>query len=112
MRRMVYNPGIQAYRVLINIYKENMTIKPNTKYKFTSEHLKKEYGRDTILIEDTVMKVMGGSWMFQQGNPACLKYAIRAADEGLPTDDKVYYGKIGVLGEIVHISELKGENDE
>ena len=44
--------------------------------------------------------------MFCDGNPACLKYAVRSAFAMLPTDDNVLYGKVNGLGHLVHISEV------
>lgn len=48
------------------------------------------------------------------GNPACLLFALRAGIEGLPvgskrsvSDEGVWYGHIGPLGELVHESELE-----
>jgi len=59
-------------------------------------------------VEDWWENVSGKSWMFCQGNPACLEYAIRAGlKDDLPTDDEVLYGKIGGLGKLIHISEIK-----
>lgn len=60
-------------------------------------------------VEDWWENVAGMSWMFAQGNPACLKYAVRAAFSDLPTDDEVLYGKVGALGHLIHISELGDE---
>lgn len=59
-------------------------------------------------IEDWWDKLTGGSWMYADGNPAALKYALRIglADERPPLDDEVVYGKIGAFGHIVHTSEL------
>lgn len=48
----------------------------------------------------------GGSWMFADGNPACMNYAIRSAHGGLPLDNEVLYGKIGPFGFLVHVSEI------
>jgi hypothetical protein len=62
-----------------------------------------------FVIEDWWENVGGGSWMWAQGNPACLGYAIRAGLGGLPTDDDVVYGKVGPLGYLVHRSELGEE---
>lgn len=59
-----------------------------------------------IEIEDLWEKVSGSSWMFAKGNPACLHYAVRAASDNLPTDNNVYYGKIGGRGYLVHASEI------
>jgi hypothetical protein len=59
-------------------------------------------------IEDWWDKATGGSWMYADGNPAALKYAIRAgtAKPGLPLDDEVVYGKIGSFGHLLHASEI------
>lgn len=61
-------------------------------------------------VEDWWQNVAGKSWMFCDGNPACLIYALRSGKEGLPTDDEVLYGKIGGLGHLIHISELALES--
>jgi hypothetical protein len=65
-------------------------------------------------IEDYWDRVAGQSWMRSDGNPACLKYAMRAGVTGLPTDDEVLYGKFDDprgfrRGELVHVSELVAE---
>lgn len=57
-------------------------------------------------IEDYWDRITGGSWMTAQGNPAALKYAIRGAMQGLPTDNEVVYGKVGPFGHLIHVSEL------
>lgn len=49
----------------------------------------------------------GGSWMFANGNPAALNYAIRSATIGLPLDNNVLYGKVGAFGYLVHVSEIE-----
>ncbi len=61
-----------------------------------------------FIIEDWQINVFGKSWMFCDGNPAALKYAIRSSMAGLPLDNEVVYGKDARtgLGHIVHISEL------
>lgn len=46
------------------------------------------------------------SWMHCDGNPTCLIYAMRAAEDGLPIDDDVLYGKINDEGFLVHKSEI------
>lgn len=60
-------------------------------------------------VEDWADRVMGGSVWQAAGNPACLKFAIRSAMEGLPLNDDLLYGKIGMFGEIVHVLELAEE---
>jgi hypothetical protein len=68
-------------------------------------------GQDYRLEDWWDHELVGGkSWMFSDGNPACLMYAIRAAEDGLPTDNEVVYGKIGSLGHLVHTSELEVQN--
>ena len=64
---------------------------------------------EVFRVEDWADRVLGGSWMFQKGNPCAIKYAIRAGCEGLPTDNEVLYGKIGAFGEMVHVSEIDGD---
>ena len=72
------------------------------RYKDDPDHLNGQEYR----LEDWWTNVAGQSWMWCQGNPACLKYAIRGAMSGLPTDNEVVYGKVGPFGHLVHESEL------
>lgn len=67
-----------------------------------------DFGGSEILIEDWWDRVSGESWMFAQGNPACLIYAVRTglSKVNIPVDDEVLYGKIGHLGHLVHVKEL------
>lgn len=61
----------------------------------------------TIKVEDWWDRVGGISWMFSNGNPAAMIYALRSAFAELPLDDEVVYGKDETgLGHIVHVSEL------
>lgn len=59
-----------------------------------------------FVIEDWQENVFGKSWMFCDGNPACLKYAMRSVMSGLPMDNEVVYGKVGPFGHLIHVSEL------
>jgi hypothetical protein len=59
-------------------------------------------------VEDLWINVAGRSWMTCDGNPACLKYAMRSCALGLPIDDRVLYGKVGHFGHLVHESEIVG----
>ena len=59
-------------------------------------------------VEDWWDRDSGGSWMTANGNPACLIYAVRKAQNNLPMDNEVLYGKIGPFGHLVHISEIEG----
>jgi len=62
---------------------------------------------DLYRIEDWWDHLTGGSWMDADGNPACLKYAMRTgfADD-IPLDNEVVYGKVGAFGHLIHVSEL------
>lgn len=64
------------------------------------------------VVEDWWINVAGRSWMRCDGNPACLKYAMRGAFSGLPTDSEVVYGKVGGFGHLVHESELVYPGEE
>lgn len=66
----------------------------------------------TYRVEDWWDKVAGRSWMNCDGNPACMGYAIRTGlqDFNVPSNNEVLYGKIGIFGHLVHISEI-GENE-
>ena len=61
------------------------------------------------IIEDWWDRLGQGSWMFCNGNPVCMKYAIRSSTiiDNLPTDNEVLYGKIDGLGCLIHISEIE-----
>jgi hypothetical protein len=65
-------------------------------------------GPEGYELEDWWDRISGGSWMYAEGNPAAIKYAIRSAGT-TPIDDEVVYGKIGNLGHLVHVSEIKEE---
>jgi hypothetical protein len=60
-------------------------------------------------IEDYWDRVSGGSWMWAQGNPSALQYAMRTGlvNQSVPTDDEVLYGKIDGIGHLVHVSEIE-----
>ena len=79
---------------------------PYEKAGTTVKITKGEFEGHAYRIEDWWDRVSGGSWMFAEGNPACLEYAVRSGFGGLPTDDEVLYGKIGGLGKLIHVSEI------
>jgi len=83
---------------------KTVDIKPHVKHPQN-----KNFGGSQIKIEDWWDRVSGGSWMFAQGNPACLVYAMRTgfSEVPVPTDDEVLYGKINGLGHLIHISEIE-----
>jgi hypothetical protein len=61
-----------------------------------------------IAIEDWWDRAAGRSWMICDGNPACLIYAMRSADNDLPTDNEVLYGhREDGYGSLIHISEVE-----
>lgn len=68
-----------------------------------------EIGGKDFCVEDWWDRVAGKSWMFCDGNPACLDYAIRTGIQKrhVPSDNEVLYGKIGMSGKLVHVSELE-----
>lgn len=66
-------------------------------------------GGQEYRVEDWWDRVTGGSWMFADGNPAAMQYAVRTGSRGagaVPLDDEVLYGKVGGLGHLVHRSEI------
>ena len=70
-------------------------------------------GPVAVQIEDWWDHLTGGSWMYAEGNPAALKYAMRTGLGGgigtdhVPMDDAVVYVKIGGFGHLVHQKELE-----
>ncbi len=77
------------------------------KIKLEAKHLQvPDFGGSEFRVEDWWDRLRQGSWMFCQGNPACIIYALRIVEEHLPMDDEVLYGKIGCFGHLVHISEI------
>lgn len=68
-------------------------------------------------IEDWWDRVSGQSWMYSQGNPAAIQYAMRsgmrcAMGAAVPSDDEVVYGHIDGMGHLLHVSELPGGDTE
>ncbi len=61
---------------------------------------------DDVEVEGYWDEITGTSWMYSNGNPAALVYAMRSVDANLPLDDDVLYVKYGPLGSLVHVSEL------
>lgn len=66
---------------------------------------------DLFQVEDYWDRLTGGSWLYANGNPACLDYAVRLACSGLPLDDEVVYGKVRGLGYLVHVTELDAPSE-
>lgn len=61
--------------------------------------------------EGSWLELTGTSWMYSDGNPAAIIYAMRSGFSGLPTDDNVHYVHINGLGHLVHESELIEETE-
>lgn len=78
--------------------------------KETSTHPQDpDFGGSKFRVKDWWDRVSGKPWGICEGNLACLIYAIRSGMAELPYDDEVLYGKVGILGHLVHISELELE---
>ena len=65
------------------------------------------FGGQEFVIEDWWDRLQDKSWKDCDGNPAALLYAFRIADNNLPIDDEVVYGKVGSFGHLVHVEELE-----
>lgn len=59
-------------------------------------------------VEDWNDRVFSQWWGAMEGNPTALVYAMRSAVAGLPTDNEVLYGTVGIRAHLVHVSELQG----
>lgn len=65
-------------------------------------------GPEPFRVEDWWDRVYGKSWMYSNGNPAAMAYAVRSGVAGLPVDDEVLYGKDSQRsGHLVHVSEVR-----
>lgn len=65
-----------------------------------------------FVVEDWCENVLGCSWMQANGNPAALEYAVRLATFGKNNNvpifsNDVLYGKVGMLGHLIHVNELE-----
>jgi hypothetical protein len=61
------------------------------------------FAGESYRIEDWWDRIAGRSWMYCDGNPACLEYAIRSGAEGDLISNEVVYGKIGMFGKLIHV---------
>lgn len=70
-----------------------------------------DFGGSNYRVEDWWDRVSGSSWMNARGNPACLVYAMRTgfSETPIPTDNEVLYGKVGLFGHLVHVSEIEDQ---
>lgn len=77
---------------------------PGKKYRIKgdSKYFMKKYGTPNPEI------VIEGPYDLQSAfSPVTFLYMGRALAEGLPTDEKIHYGHVQGLGEVVHESELE-----
>ena len=79
--------------------------------KDSFEHPQFDIAGAEFHVEDWWDRVAGKSWMFCDGNPGCLVYALRSGLAQLPLDNEVLYGKVGGLGHLIHVSEIQPENE-
>ena len=91
------------------IHKEQSELAGKTvKIKSEVKHFQvKDFGGAEFEVEDWWDRVSGGSWMNATGNPAAMIYGMRSGLQDLPIDDEVLYGKIGILGHLIHINEIE-----
>lgn len=83
------------------------------KIRFMAPHSQFPGLEHEFTVEDWWDHMTGGSWMFADGNPACLIFAMRMGFGGiLKTDDEVIYGKINGFGVLIHTDELVLETAE
>lgn len=63
------------------------------------------------LVEAYWDELTGESWLDTNFNPAVLNYAMRTLKDNnlkeYAEDDEVLYGKIGLYGHLVHVSEIE-----
>ena len=86
-----------------------MTFKKGKTYRIKSGTFKdSEYW-----VEDLWNKMPGnGNWIDNIDRIGCLEFAARSAMEGgynPMENDKIYYGKIGMFGKLIHESQLGEE---
>jgi len=62
-----------------------------------------------FIVEDWWDRLLGKSWTQCPSNIVAINYTLRVHRLKLPKDDEVLYGKIGHLGYLVHMSEVKKE---
>lgn len=77
------------------------------KVKPDVSHPQFNLGGTWVRVEDWWDHLTGKSWMFSDGNPAAIIYALRTVGTA-PIDDEVLYAKHeNGLGVLVHVSELE-----
>lgn len=79
--------------------------------QFTGEKVRVKPDGMDFKVEDWWDRVYGQAWSFaalNDGNFAALAYGSRAAQQDLPQDNEVLYGKdMGGLGHLIHVSEIE-----
>ena len=82
-------------------------IKENVGHGMTGDLSGQEFA-----VEDWCENVLGCSWMYANGNPAALEYAVRSATFGKNNNvpmfsNDVMYGTVGMFGHLIHVNELE-----
>jgi hypothetical protein len=67
-------------------------------------------GPHSFKVEDWWDHLTGRSWAVSDGNPAAMIYGMRSGIQGLPLDDEVLYGKVGLFGHLIHVSEIQEDD--
>ena len=68
-----------------------------------------DIGGEEYRVEDWWDRLGQGSWMESRKNFACRDYVERAVKSrpSPPMDDEVLYGKVGLFGKLVHVTEIE-----
>lgn len=78
----------------------------------TVEVISGKFKGEQFRIEDWDDRIDGSNppwYMRNMTNPAVMEVFMRQIDEKFPMDNETVYGKIGHLGHIMHLSQLKLE---
>ena len=69
----------------------------------------KDIGGEKYKVEDWWDRLGQGSWLESTSNFECMDYVARGAKSvpSPPFDEEVLYGKVGLYGKLVHVSEVE-----
>ena len=79
-----------------------MKIKPEIKNPHQDN-----FAGSILTIDDYWDRISGASWMDNLNNKYVKIYAQRVKDSELPEDNEVLYGEIGLIGYLIHITEIE-----
>lgn len=86
-----------------------MTIKNGKTYRIKSG----EFEGSEYWVENLWHKMPGNrSWIQDTNRIGCLEFLVRSEKDGsynMLEDDKIYYGKIGMFGKLMHESQIGEE---